>query len=653
MQSLPQITEQDLPLLQKMSHTLAFLCADMVQKANSGHPGAPMGLADIASVLSFHLRLAPHNPTWLNRDRIIFSGGHASALVYALLHLWGFDVSMKDLQSFRTLGSKTPGHPEYGHTQGVEITTGPLGQGVANAVGIAMASKYTQNLFGKEIISHYVYCLCGDGDLQEGISYEAASLAGHHKLHNLIVIYDSNNITIEGNTNVSMSEDICKRFEAQGWQVLNCDGHNILAFHNALTRAKDSTKPTLIIAKTIIAKNALDLEGSHKAHGAPLGEEIIAKAKAKLGLEAQSFYVPDDVKFTFGLMRERGELAFKQWHKQYENLPQITRERFDNMQNVDTSRIAYPHFELGESMATRVSNGKILNAISQSLEGFIGGSADLAPSNNTHLENEGDFPQGKNWHFGIREHAMGAISNGVANYGLFLPFCATFFVFSDYMSPSVRVASLMKSKVYYIWTHDSIGVGEDGATHQPIEQLSHFRAMPNLLVFRPADGNENVACWQVSLDSAVPCAFVLSRQNLPIIVPYTSTLKEQVQKGAYVLSPADNAAVTLMASGSEVRLALKASEALQAKGIVAQVVSVPCLDLLLKQPKSYRESLSQGSKVLAIEASRGLEWYVVADYVIGMQSFGASGKGEGLFTHFGFSVEHIVEVAQQLLGTDS
>lgn len=648
MQRQVVITQEDVPLLQKMSHTLGFLCADMVQKANSGHPGAPMGLADIASVLSFHLNLSPKNPAWLNRDRLIFSGGHASTLVYSLLHLWGFDVSMQDLQSFRQFGSKTPGHPEFKHTQGVEITTGPLGQGIANAVGKAMASKYATNLFGREIFSHFVYCLCGDGDLQEGISYESASLAGHHKLSNLIVIYDSNNITIEGDTHIAMSENIRGRFEAQGWEVLECDGHNFLQIHNTLESAKSSSKPSLIIAKTIIAKNALSLEGSHKAHGAPLGEEIIAKAKQKLGFPLESFHIPCDVAFAFGMMKERGELLELQWQKQVDNLPQIARERFEAMVKMDISNISYPQFEVGQSVATRVSNGKILNAISAGVEGFIGGSADLAPSNNTTLENEGDFPQGKNWHFGIREHAMGAICNGVANYGFIFAILCYFFVFSDYMSPSVRVASLMKARVYYIWTHDSIGVGEDGATHQPIEQLSHFRAMPNLLVFRPADANENVACWQVALDSNLPCAFVLSRQNLPVLMPYNADLKEKVKKGAYILQECENADITLMASGSEVSLAINAGKALEQAGIKARVVSVPCFDLLLEQSKSYVKELCGESKILAIEASRGLEWYYVADEVISMKGFGASGKGEMLLNHFGFSVENILKVAETL-----
>lgn len=644
---IPRISEADVPLLQKMSKSLAFLCADMVQRANSGHPGAAMGLADVASVLSFHLNIYPQNPQWLNRDRLIFSGGHTSALVYALLHLWGFDVKMEDLKAFRTLGAKSAGHPEFGLMDGVEITTGPLGQGIANAVGMAMAAKYATNCFGKEIISHFVYCLCGDGDLQEGISYEACSLACHHKLSNLILIYDSNHITIEGDTNIAMSEDITKRFESQGFAVFECDGHDYLALDSALHKAKASDKPSIIIANTKIARYALELEGSPKAHGAPLGAELIDRAKAKLGLPKEAFHIPQDVAFAFSSVKERGELAYNLWLKNYNNLPHITKERLENMTSI--AEIAYPHFEVGDSIATRASNGKILNAISNAIEGFIGGSADLAPSNNTTLESQGDFPNGKNWHFGIREHAMGAICNGVANYGLFLPFCATFFVFSDYMSAAVRVASLMKARIYYIWTHDSIGVGEDGATHQPIEQLSHFRAMPNLLVFRPADANENIACWQVALDSKAPCAFVLSRQNLPVLVPYSSELKANVKCGAYVIKDANNPQITLLASGSEVSLALESAKVLEKEGIAAQVISAPCFDLLLEMPKDYIKDLAKNSQILAIEASRGLEWYAFANEVISMQSFGASGKGEALFKHFGFSVENIVQVAKNLI----
>ena len=629
-----------------MANSLRFLCADMVENANSGHPGAPMGLADIAVALGYHIKLNPNNPQWINRDRLVFSGGHASALVYSLLHLWGFDVSLEDLKSFRKFGSKTPGHPEYKHTPGVEITTGPLGQGIANAVGFAMAGKLASNILGKDLINHKVYCLCGDGDLQEGISYEACSLAGHHNLDNLIVIYDSNNITIEGDCNIAWSESVKMRFEAQNWEVLSIDGHNFLEIDKALEQAKGASKPVLIIAKTQIAKGAQSLCGSHKAHGAPLGGQEIAISKEKLGFNPEEkFFIPKTSALRFENTAELGALANHTWQKILEQSDK--KELLGQMLNPDFSKIVYPNFTQ-ETMATRTSNGMILNAIAKALPGFIGGSADLAPSNNTELKDLGDFPKGNNLHFGIREHAMGAISNALANYGLFLPFCATFFVFSDYMSPSVRVASLMQSKVFYVWTHDSIGVGEDGATHEPIEQLSHFRAIPNLNVFRPCDAYENIACWQVALELEAPSAFVLSRQNLPLLEKVD---KESVLKGAYLKKDsilAKEAQITLLATGSEVELALKSAEALESEGIATRVVSVPCYDLFLRQDKTYKESLLQG-KVLAIEASRGLEWYAFADGMVGMEGFGASGKGDVLFKYFGFSVENIVQVAKNLL----
>ncbi|EES89136.1 transketolase [Helicobacter canadensis] len=638
------LDQNEIKEYQLMADSLRFLCADMVQIANSGHPGAPMGLADIAVVLGYHLHLNPKNPQWINRDRLVFSGGHASALVYSLLHLWGFDVSLEDLKAFRSFGSKTPGHPEYKHTPGIEITTGPLGQGIANAVGFAMAGKLAQNMLG-DLISHKVYCLCGDGDLEEGISYESCSLAGHHSLDNLIVIYDSNNITIEGDCGVAFSENIKMRFEAQGWEVLEIDGHNFMQIDLALSKAKVSNKPVLIIAKTTIAKGSIHLSGSHKSHGSPLGESEIEESKKALGFDSKlKFFVPDSARIRFKNTQELGELANKEWEKIL--VKSDKKSLLEAMLNPDFSKIEYPNFDETKSVATRASNGEILNAIAKALPGFIGGSADLAPSNNTELKGMGDFPKGRNFHFGIREHAMGAISNAFANYGLFLPFCATFFVFSDYLSPSVRVASLMKSKVFYVWTHDSIGVGEDGATHQPIEQISHFRAMPNLSVFRPSDANENIACWQVALEIEGPCAFVLSRQNLPIFGKVT---KEQVKKGAYVKQESSKEPqITLLATGSEVELALRSAKELESQGLATQVVSVPSYDLLMQQEKTYRDSLLKG-KVIAIEASRGLEWYALADIVIGMQGFGASGKGEILFEHFGFSVENIVKIAKENL----
>lgn len=659
---MPIITEENLPLLTQAANELRYLCADIVQRANSGHPGAPMGLAEVAVVLSHHLRLNPKNPRYLNRDRLVFSGGHASALVYSLLHLWGFEVSMQDLRSFRQLDSTTPGHPEFAHTPGVEITTGPLGQGIANAVGFAMAQKRANAMLEKvdsradssakvdsspEVLDHFVYCLCGDGDLQEGISYEACSLAGLHKLGKLIIIYDSNGITIEGDTKIAFSENVRARFEAQGFSVFECDGHNLLAIDSALESAKASPKPSLIIAHTTIGKGALELEGSHKTHGAPLGAELITKAREQAGISKQSFAISDEVAFLLRTCMEKGASLEALWERglsaQAKSLLASLTAPLE--QKVDS--ISYPTFTQGDSLATRVSNGKILNAIAKALPNFIGGSADLAPSNNTALLDSSDFPSGNNLHFGIREHAMGAICNAFANYGLFLPFCATFFVFSDYMSASVRIASIMRAKVFYIFTHDSIGVGEDGATHQPIEQLSHFRAMPNLLVFRPADANENIACWQVALESSAPSAFVLSRQNLPVLEPVAKAL---AQKGGYVKkdSSLDNQAqITLLASGSEVSLCLQAQELLESSGIATRVVSMPCFELLCEQDSSYHKELFSGA-VLAVEAARGDELYRFADSVLGLNSFGKSAKGEELFTHFGLSAEHIATIAKDL-----
>lgn len=642
-----QFSQEDIPHLQKMATTLRFLCADIVQNANSGHPGTPMGLAEFATALSYHINLNPKNPKWLNRDRLVFSGGHASSLLYALLHLWGFDVSLEDLKSFRTLHSKTPGHPEFGLTSGVEITTGPLGQGIANAVGFVMAEKYAKTLLGENVITHNVYCFCGDGDLQEGISYEAASLAGRQNLNNLIIIYDSNGITIEGDVKIAFSEDVKARFEAQGFEVFECDGHNFLQIQDALISAKSASTPSLIIAKTIIGKGALGLEGSHSTHGAPLGKDVIAESKRVANLPLKPFYIPDEVRFYFQATQEKGASLEALWEN---SLDEITKNKIASLSNPDFSKIVYPTFNVGESIATRASNGQILNAISKQLQGFIGGSADLAPSNNTTLHHTSDFPNGQNIHFGIREHAMSAICNGIANYGLFMPFCATFFVFSDYLAPSVRVASIMKSKVFYIWTHDSIGVGEDGATHEPIEQLSHFRAMPNLLVFRPADANENIACWQFALKQNTPCAFVLSRQNLTVLEKCD---EEKISKGGYIIKDFKNLEsktpqITLLATGSEVKLALDSAKILESENIAVRVVSVPCFDLLIKQDKSYIENLLVG-KVLGIEASRGLEWFRFCNDVVCMQEFGHSAKGEVLFKYFGFSVENICKRAKDLL----
>ncbi|MGL2728005.1 transketolase [Helicobacter pylori] len=638
-----RLSNADLERLKSMANALRFLCADMIDKANSGHPGVCLGLADVMVVLSLHLNLNPTNPKWLNRDRLVFSGGHASALAYGLLHLWGFDLSLDDLKRFRQLHSKTPGHPELHHTEGIEITTGPLGQGFANAVGFSMASQYAQNLLDKQAISHKVYCLCGDGDLQEGISYESASLAGHFRLDNLIVIYDSNQISIEGAINISFSEQVKMRFLAQNWEVLECDGHDYQAINDALEEAKKSTKPTLLIAHTIIGKGAIGLEGSEKTHGSPLSKEVLKQSKENAQINPnESFIISPKNKMHFEEVKVRGVSLEALWEK---SLSPKTKEKIHALKNFDFNAIHYPTFKKGESLATRVSNGMILNAIAKECEGFLGGSADLAPSNNTHLKHSGDFPLGQNLHFGIREHAMGAITNALAAYGLFVPFCATFFVFSDYLMPSMRLSALMKLKALFIFTHDSIGVGEDGATHQPIEQLSHLRTLPHFYAFRPSDAFENKACMQVALSLNAPSGLILSRQNLPVL---DEVSKEQVLKGAYVKHHSKDPIITLVASGSEVSLALESAKILERENIPTQVVSAPCFDLLVEQDESYFKELFKG-KVLIVEASRAIEWYRFADKIIGMDSFGSSAKGDKLFEKFGFSVENVTAQAKRLL----
>ena len=633
-------------MLKKMADTIRFLCADMVQQANSGHPGAPMGLADVMVVLAKFLNHNPKNPNWLNRDRLVFSGGHASSLVYSFLHLSGYDLSLEDLKNFRQLGSKTPGHPEI-HTKGVEVATGPLGQGVANAVGFAMAAKYAANLLNEPenvVIDHKIYCLCGDGDLQEGISYEACAVAGNLHLDNLVLIYDSNNITIEGDTSIAWSEDVKARFEAQGWDVARIDGHDYDQIEFALEQAAEKERPYLIIANTRIAKGAGELEGSHHSHGAPLGEEIIKAAKIAAGFDPErKFAIDEDVLIRFRAALEKGDLAEAQWNKKVENLSSESKNMLNALLNPDFSKITFPDFS-GKKLATRDSNGIIMNEIARALPGFIGGSADLAPSNKTELKGMGDFPNGRNIHYGIREHAMAAINNAVARYGLFLPFSATFFIFSDYLKPSARIASLMSIRHFFIFTHDSIGVGEDGPTHQPIEQLSTLRAMPNFYTFRPADGNENALCWKAALNLRAPSAFVLSRQGL---APLEKGELGGVENGAYLLKRAQNAKITLIASGSEVELCVKAAEILAARGVGANVVSAPCFDLLCEQQREYVEQIiDPATKVIAVEAASALEWYKFADEIYSMKSFGESGKAGALFEYFGFTPEKIAEFAQ-------
>ena len=645
------MTEQN-KMRKKMANTIRFLAADMVQAANSGHPGAPMGLADIAVVLGEHLNHNPKNSKWLNRDRLVFSGGHGSSLIYSLLHLWGYDVSLEDLKAFRQLDSKTPGHPEYGHTDGIEITTGPLGQGVANAVGFAMAAKYTGHQVNSEtceLIDHKVYCLCGDGDLQEGISYEACSVAGHNKLDNLVMIYDSNCITIEGDTSIAWSENVEQRFLAQGWDVKTINGHCYDDIEKVLNEVKTATKPTLIIANTIIGKGAMELEGSAATHGSPLGDKIIAESKEKEGFPAETFHIPEEVLIRFRAAIEKGEMLERQWIHLHKQAPLIEQNKaMDRLLNPDFSAIEFPDFSAESSMATRDSNGKILNAIAKAIPGFIGGSADLAPSNKTELKDMGEFPKGRNLHFGIREHSMAAITNAMALYGTIVPFNATFFVFSDYLKPSARIAALTKIQNFFVWTHDSIGVGEDGPTHEPIEHISQFRALPNFYVWRPADATENVEAWKTALSMNAPHGFVLSRQKLQTLKPERDF--GEVSKGAYLVKIRENAQVTLMASGSELMLCLNAACDLEAKGINANVVSVPCLDLFNEQDAEYKAKvIDANTKVLAVEAATATEYYRYADDVLGMETFGASAPADLLFEKFGFTRKNIVKRASALV----
>ena len=649
------MTEEN-KMRKKMANTIRFLAADMVQKANSGHPGAPMGLADIAVVLSEHLSHNPKNPKWLNRDRLVFSGGHATGLIYSLLHLWGYDVSLDDLKNFRQLDSKTPGHPEYGHTPGVEITTGPLGQGIANAVGFAMAEAFTKEQVNSEtceLIDHKVYCLCGDGDLMEGISYEACALAGHLKLKDLILIYDSNEITIEGDTNIAWSEDVAKRFEAQKWNVLTVNGHCYDKIDEALTKAKNADRPTIIIANTIIGKGAGELEGTHHTHGAPLGEAIIRESKAKEGFDPdKTFQIPEDVLLRFRCAVEKGEMAEKEWIHRQKEAPLVEQNvALEALLNPDFSSIEYPDFSDTDAMATRDSNGKILNAIAKAVPSFLGGSADLAPSNKTELKDMGNFPKGKNLHFGIREHAMAAITNAMALYGTTIPFNATFFVFSDYLKPAARIAALTGIQNFFVWTHDSIGVGEDGPTHEPIEHLSQFRALPDFYVWRPADATENVEAWKTALTMKAPHGFVLSRQKLKTLKPKRDF--GDVSKGAYIVKKREGATMTLMASGSELMPCLQAACHLEVLGIKANVVSVPCLDLFNEQDDAYKAAVvDPDTKVLAVEAARATEYYRYADDVLGMDTFGASAPADALFEKFGFTIQNITKRGCDLMGVE-
>jgi transketolase len=659
-------------LAQLSINTIRALAMDGVQKANSGHPGTPMALAPITYLLyTRHMRHNPRNPHWLNRDRFILSCGHASMLLYSMLYLTGYDLSLDDLKQFRQWGSLTPGHPEYHHTAGVETTTGPLGQGVGNGVGMAIAQRFQASRYnrpGHDILDHYIYAIVSDGDLEEGVASEAASLAGTLKLGKLVYFYDDNNITIEGDATIAFRENVGQRFEAYGWHVQHvADVNDLETLDAAINTAKAETeKPSLIIVKSKIAFGSPHKQGSHNAHGSPLGEEEIVLTKRNLGYPSEEpFFVPEEALNHFRESVERGAQQEQEWQQEYnaykaENAKLASQwERELNGELPTGWDSDLPVWKAGEAVATRVASGKTLNAIAPKLPNLIGGSADLAPSNNTNMAGLGDFgpeENGRNMHFGIREHGMGSILNGMALYGGLLPFGATFLIFSDYMRPPIRLASLMGLHTIYVYTHDSIGVGEDGPTHQPIEQLSALRLIPGVTVLRPGDANETAEAWRVAITSKNPVALALTRQNLPTLDRAQYASASNVAKGAYVLLDSDKTPeLILLASGSEVSLAVDAAQQLRQEGVAVRVVSVPSQELFEAQSAEYKESVLPKSvrARIAIEAASSMSWqrYVGLDGdTITLDHFGASAPAKILFQKFGFTVENVVEKAKALLG---
>lgn len=664
----------DKKLQQKAIETIRFLSADGVQAANSGHPGLPMGTAAIAyTIWKRHLKINPANPNWVNRDRFILSGGHGSMLLYSLLHLAGFDLSLDELKNFRQWGSKTPGHPEFGHTVGVETTTGPLGQGFANGVGMAMAEAHLAAVFNRpnhEIIDHYTYAIVTDGDLMEGVTSEAASLAGHQKLGKLIYFYDDNRISIEGSTDLAFTEDRAARFEAYGWHVQKvADGNDVEAIDLAIKKAKADDRPSLIICKTTIGYGLPTKQGTEAAHGAPPGEDELAKAKDLAGWPPdEKFNLPEDVLNHFKEIQSDGKQAELDWQVSFnaykEEFPTegAELERRFSGELPDGWRDNLPVFEAdAKGTASRNSSGAVLNAIGEVIPDLMGGSADLAPSNKTWMKGSGAFQSdmhaGRNIHFGVRENAMGSIVNGFAYHGGFVPYGATFLVFSDYMRPAVRISALSQLHSIWIYTHDSIGVGEDGPTHQPVEHITSLRAIPNLSVIRPSDANEVREAWISAMESKdVPTALILSRQNLPTIDRTEFTGAELLHKGAYTLADIGEGKpeIILMASGSEVQLILDSANALVEEGIASRVISFPSWDLFEKQTDVYKEKVfSPEIEVrLAVEAGIGMGWKkYVGDKggIISIEQYGASAPAKKIFKEYGFSVQNVVDKAKKLI----
>ncbi|AHB13352.1 transketolase [Dehalococcoides mccartyi] len=650
-------------------NALRFLSIDAVQKANSGHPGAPMGMAAMAYALwQKFLKHNPQDPVWPNRDRFILSAGHASALLYSLLHLAGYDLPLDELKNFRQWGSKTPGHPEYGLTPGVEMTTGPLGQGFASGVGMAMAEAHLAAVFNQpdcKIIDHYTYGIVSDGDLMEGVASEAASLAGHLALGKLIYLYDDNEISIEGSTELAFTENTALRFESYGWQVIGpVDGLNPEAVSAAIKEAQsDSARPSLIICKTIIGFGSPNKAGKASAHGEPLGTDEVAKSRKSLGWDYEPFVIPPEALAEFRMALDKGKTAQQVWQSKldyysshYPEKAALLQDRLSGKLPEDWDKDLDKLFD--KAMASREASGLIINTLASRLPALMGGSADLSPSNKTVIKDGGEYEpphyEGRNIHFGVREHAMGAIANGLALHGGIIPYVATFLIFYDYMRPAVRLASLMGQRVIYIFTHDSIGLGEDGPTHQPIEQLAGLRSVPGLVTIRPADSYETAQAWKTAiLHKDGPTAIALSRQKLPLL-DNSQANSVNLSKGAYILAETDSRPqVALVASGSEVSIAVQAAEILKNKGISSRVVSFPSWQLFEAQPQTYRQSILPASLPrVIIEAGSAQGWckYLGANGdIISIDHFGASAPAPVLYQHFGLTPENMAEKALKLL----
>ncbi|HEY3376809.1 MAG TPA: transketolase [Armatimonadota bacterium] len=657
-------------------NAIRFLAVDAVEQAKSGHPGTPMGTAALAYTLwDRFMKYNPHDPQWPNRDRFILSAGHASMLLYALLYLTGYDLTLDDIKQFRQWGSRTPGHPEFGHTPGVEVTTGPLGQGFGNSVGMAVAARSMACHFNRPnyaVVEHFIYVLASDGDMEEGVSSEAASLAGTLQLGNLIVFYDDNEISIEGSTDAAFRENVGARFTAYGWQVIGpIDGMNTIEVDAAIGQAQiETARPSLIICRTTIGYGSPE-QATGKVHGEPLGAEGATAAKHNLGWPLEpTFYVPDEVLQHMRQAVERGESAERAWQQQMEgyakDYPELAIQF--NAQLRGELPAGWDHglaelFPAGsKAVATRSASGKVINALAKNIPALMGGAGDLAPSTKTLIDDGGDFsveePCGRNMHFGVREHAMGSIANGMARYGGVIPYTATFLIFSDYMRPPMRLAALMGIRVVHVFTHDSIALGEDGPTHQPIEQLLGLRSVPNYTLIRPADATETVEAWKAALlNTTGPTGLVLTRQNLPVIDRTTHAPANGLQRGGYVLwQSADGIPqIMLIATGSEVSLALAAGERLAGDGMNVRVVSLPCWALFDKQPTDYRDSVlpPQVRARISIEAATPMGWerYVGPDGIaLGIDHFGSSAPGPVNYEKFGFTPEHVVEVAMSLMG---